>query len=147
MSKFHLNTITNEKGISEKNLIEIVDVDSIIPRKFKLSLKLTDELTKLRFIRIPTFEEGTQFKLQKICHDDSTPPYDSYCSYCSASRSCNSKDFRAVTMSETDEISIEAIQKEEKYELIKEKFKTQFADKVTPLILNELLAFFEEHSV
>lgn len=51
-------------------------------------------------------------KWQKVCHDDSTPPYDSYCTFCSGSKNCYSEDFRLANIDEPNEIHINTIQRQ-----------------------------------
>ncbi len=38
-----------------------------------------------------TFSEE-EIRIRKICHDDSCPPYDSYCSHCGSSRTCENDE-------------------------------------------------------
>lgn len=42
--------------------------------------------------------ENMGFKLVQLCHDDSTPPFSNFCSYCNRSRGCSSEDKIAVPM-------------------------------------------------
>ena len=46
---------------------------------------------------------------QKICHDTSCPPYDSYCFYCSRSSGCDSEDFREVPDGSPETIHVSEI--------------------------------------
>lgn len=61
-------------------------------------------------------------KWQQICHDDSCPPYDSYCSYCSRSMACDSEDKRLVKLSEPDSMHIDQIKSQDE---LAEKLKQE----------------------
>ena len=50
---------------------------------------------------------------QKICHDTSCPPYDSYCFYCSRSSQCDSEDFREVPEGSPETIHIDEIARQD----------------------------------
>jgi hypothetical protein len=65
---------------------------------------------------------------QKICHDNSTPPYDSYCSYCSRSNGCDSEDFREVPDGSPDQIHIDQIKTENDLQEHSKKIAIGFAD-------------------
>lgn len=38
------------------------------------------------------FLQESEFRIRKICRDDSTPPYDSYCSHCGRSSGCDNNE-------------------------------------------------------
>ena len=58
---------------------------------------------------------------QKICHDDSYPPFSNFCSYCSRSKGCDSEDFREVPDGSPDTIHIDNIKAQE---VLDEKIKS-----------------------
>ncbi len=47
---------------------------------------------KARWVKVGHEFEENEVRIQKICHDDSTPPYDSYCSYCQRSMECGNNE-------------------------------------------------------
>lgn len=51
-------------------------------------------------------------KWQKICHDDSSPPFSSFCTYCSGGQKCYSDDKRLVREIEPNETHISTIAEE-----------------------------------
>ena len=67
-------------------------------------------------------------KRQKVCHDDSTPPFSNFCSYCSGSRNCYSEDFRLVPETEQDEIHINTIAENKKISGLKNEAYNQAID-------------------
>lgn len=84
-------------------------------------------------------------KRQQICHDDSTPPYDSFCFYCSGSQKCYSEDSRIVNADQPDCIHINEIKRQEELKSHATeffKFCQTYKIEIDERILDNLYAIF-----
>lgn len=115
-----INLTEKYKVIEKEGVVQIAFPFENIECSYELSRALKDKIGKEVW-------RGVDFKLQKVCHDESTPPYDSYCSFCSRSSGCSSKHYRASLINEMN-TNINAIEQDQKWRKIEQELSDKFSN-------------------